>query len=215
MRSLAMSCLPCAYSAPAASARTRAQLAFETGEPRFDPIERRSLGRRRGPRAEAAEQRRRELAGHPRRLDPPAAPLSPDEMAQARALFADQKKLLNTLDENLSSYLRMLDAADFELQQLTTTVANYGAFLDERLLWMPNAPPLSLSSIGDVVTATQWFLSPSNWSQTVSDVRNGARRAWPRLLLIVAAIAALVRARPGRASEGAPPRGGAAPPRRR
>lgn len=129
------------------------------------------------------------------RLDPPAAPLSPDEMAQARALFADQKKLLNTLDENLSSYLRMLDAADFELQQLTTTVANYGAFLDERLLWMPNAPPLSLSSIGDVVTATQWFLSPSNWSQTVSDVRNGARRAWPRLLLIVAAIAALVRAR--------------------
>ena len=129
------------------------------------------------------------------RLEQPATPLTGEEMAQARALFADQKKLLNTLDENLSSYLRMLDAADFELQQLTTTVANYGAFLDERLLWMPNAPPLSLESIGDVVTATQWFLSPSNWSQTVSDVRNGARRAWPRLLLLGAIIAALVRAR--------------------
>ena len=129
------------------------------------------------------------------RLEQPAAPLSGEEMAQARALFSDQKKLLNTLDENLSSYLRMLDAADFELQQLTTTVANYGAFLDERLLWMPNAPPLSLASIGDVVTATQWFLSPSNWSQTVADVKSGARRAWPRLLLLGAIIAALVRAR--------------------
>jgi potassium efflux system protein len=129
------------------------------------------------------------------RLDPPAAPLSAAEMVQAGALFSDHTKLLNTLDENLSSYLRMLDAADFELQQLTTTVANYSAFLDERLLWMPNAPPLSLASLGEVVTATQWFLSPLNWSQTIEDVRSGTRRAWPRLLLVMALVGALVRAR--------------------
>ena len=130
------------------------------------------------------------------RLDPPGAPLDPEETIRAQALFDDQAKLLITLDENYASYLRMLDAADFELQQMTNTVVAYRAFLDERLLWLPNAPVLSLEFFGDVVSATQWFLSPANWYQTVRDVQNGASRAWPRLLLVVVIITALYRARP-------------------
>jgi potassium efflux system protein len=136
------------------------------------------------------------LAALNARLDPPGAPLNPEETAQAQLLFDDQTRLLNTLDENYASYLRMLDAADFELQQMTNTVAAYRAFLDERLLWLPNAPPLSLAFFGDVVSATQWFLSPPNWYQTVRDAQNGARRAWPRLLVVVLVIAALLRAVP-------------------
>jgi len=130
------------------------------------------------------------------RLDPPGTPLDPGETRRAQALFDDQTKLLNTLDENYASYLRMLDAADFELQQMTNTVAAYRAFLDERLLWLPNAPVLSLEFFGDVVSATRWFLSPPNWYQTVRDVQDGARRAWPRLLLVVVIVTALYRARP-------------------
>lgn len=130
------------------------------------------------------------------RLDPPGEPLTPAETATAEALFADRTKLLRTLDENYASYLRMLDAADFELQQMTNTVVAYRAFLDERLLWLPNAPPVSLAFFGDVVTGAQWFFSGSNWAQAVRDVESGARRAWPRLVLVVMLIAALVRARP-------------------
>lgn len=130
------------------------------------------------------------------RLDPPGPPLTPADEAQAEAMAADRVKLLRTLDENYASYLRMLDGTDFELQQMTNIVAAYRAFLDERLLWLPNAPPLSLAFFSDVVTGTQWFLSPSNWTQTVQDVAKGASRAWPRLLLIAIAIAALVRTRP-------------------
>jgi len=130
------------------------------------------------------------------RLDPPGPALNPAEETQAQAMFADRVKLLRTLDENYASYLRMLDGTDFELQQMTNTVAAYRAFLDERLLWLPNAPPLSLAFFSDVVTGAQWFLSPSNWTQTVHDVVDGARRAWPRLLLVVVVIAALARARP-------------------
>ena len=129
-------------------------------------------------------------------LGSPGAPLTPAETATAGALFADRTKLLHTLDENYESYLRMLDASDFELQQMTNTVAAYRAFLDERLLWLPNAPPLSLAFFSDVVSATQWFLSPENWSQTMRDVRSGAVRAWPRLLLVVVLIAGLLRVRP-------------------
>lgn len=130
------------------------------------------------------------------RLDPPGTALSAEEEEQAERLLTDRDKLLRTLDENYASYLRMLDAADFELQQMTNTVVAYRAFLDERLLWLPNAPPLSLEFFSDVVTGTQWFLSPTNWKQTVQDVANGAARAWPRLLLMTVVIIALVRARP-------------------
>jgi len=130
------------------------------------------------------------------RLEPPGPPLTPADAERAAAMFADRVKLLRTLDENYASYLRMLDGTDFELQQTMNTVAAYRAFLDERLLWLPNAPPLSLAFLSDVVTGAQWFLSPSNWTQTVHDVVSGASRAWPRLLLMVIVIAALVRARP-------------------
>lgn len=129
-------------------------------------------------------------------LDPPAPPLSAADSARAAVLFKDQVKLIETLDENYTSYLRMLDAADFELQQMTNTVAAYRAFLDERLLWLPNAPALSLDLLGDLVTATKWFLSPANWTQTVADAKNGLSRGWVRVALLAVLIGALLRMRP-------------------
>lgn len=122
-------------------------------------------------------------------------PLDAEENRQAQALYTEQRKLLTTLDENYASYLRMLDATDYELQQLTNIVATYQNFLDERLLWLPNTPPLSRQFVSDVVAATQWYASPSNWYQTLLDIVAGVQRAWLRLLIGAIIVVAIVRSR--------------------
>ena len=115
---------------------------------------------------------------------------------RAKALLKDQGELLRTLDENQSSCLRSLDAADFELQQLIAVVEDYRAFLDERLLWLPNAPGLSPQVLVELASSTQWLLSPSNWTDTLGDMSRGLERAWPLALTMVLLALGLWRARP-------------------
>ena len=121
-----------------------------------------------------------------------------DETAtqRAKSLLQDQAELLRTLDENQSSCLRSLDTADFELQQLRAVVEDYRAFLDERLLWLPNAPPLSRQVLVDLVSSSQWLLSPANWTDTWGDVSRGFERAWPLAIATLLLALALWRARP-------------------
>ena len=116
---------------------------------------------------------------------------------RAKALLNDQVELLSTLDENQSSCLRSLDAADFELQQLAAVVADYRTFLDERLLWLPNAPTLSRQVLLDLGSSTRWLLSPSNWTDTWGDLLRGIERAWPLAIVLALLALTLWRMRPG------------------
>ena len=118
-------------------------------------------------------------------LDPDAAPLDDEGIRRARSLLTDQVELLESLVENHGSARRSLDAADFELQQLVSVVTDYQVFLDERLLWLPNAPPLSRQFIRDLVAAGHWLLRPATWRTVFEDVARGGGESWPRALLLV------------------------------
>ena len=105
----------------------------------------------------------------------PSDTLGIDEIAakRAAALLKDQIELLERLDETQASARRALDAADFELQQYVGVVGDFRKFLDERLLWLPNAAPLSLQFAHELVAAVEWLARAEIWRQVLADLRLG------------------------------------------
>ncbi len=124
-----------------------------------------------------------------------ASPLDAATLLRLKSLRADTLQLLETLDETQTSCLRALDSADFELQQLLTVVVSYRRFLDERLLWLPNTPPVAPPFFRDLVAASHWLLSPSNWLDTLGDLQRGAARAWLQALGFAVLVVVATRAR--------------------
>lgn len=126
-------------------------------------------------------------------VDPP--PLDAVALLQLNALRSDARQLLETLDETQTSCLRALDSADLELQELTAVVVAYRRFLDERLLWLPNTPPVAPQFFRDLVAASHWLLSPANWQDTLGDLRRGAARGWLRGSVLALLVVVTTRAR--------------------
>ncbi|MBI5619304.1 MAG: mechanosensitive ion channel [Gammaproteobacteria bacterium] len=128
------------------------------------------------------------------------ADLPPEQRAeydkQLRQLLKDQVQLIATLDSNYASYLRSIDAEEFELRQLLATVTAFGAYLDERLLWLPNAPPLGVNLVGDLSAVGSWFGRADIPGSLFADFRAGVRVAWFRLLGLVLVVVAVLRSRP-------------------
>lgn len=111
-------------------------------------------------------------------------------------LLNDQRELLANLDDNYASYLRALDASEFELQQLIASTEAFSSYLDERLLWLPNAPAIGVQFFRDMWYAAAWPLRPANWRALGGDVWAGIATSWGRMLVLILAVAATIRARP-------------------
>ena len=70
------------------------------------------------------------------------------------------------------------------------------ALLDGNLLWVPSVPAIGLDWPEKVVRGAAELLSPAHWSLAFGALRDGLRSLWPLVLIGLAAIVALVRARP-------------------
>lgn len=114
---------------------------------------------------------------------------------QIAALLRAQKSVLENLDTNYASLLRVLDVADAELTQLTITVSTYSELLDERLLWIPNASPLSFSLLGDASNALRQIANPTVWRAVLNDGWRGAIISWFQTGLSVLAVIVLLQFR--------------------
>jgi len=96
--------------------------------------------------------------------------LSDQDKAELRSeltvLLDAQKELLKRGSESYSNYIRALNTLDFTHKRLVETSNQYGEFIDEHLLWIPSAEPVSsttLKNLGDTLT---WITSPENWRGT-------------------------------------------------
>ncbi len=114
---------------------------------------------------------------------------------QAAALRKDQVELLRNLEASYASYLRSLDATDFELQQLTTLVAAYSTYLDERLLWLRNAPPINAQFLPALTSTARSLFAVDAVAVLGRDVAAGARAGGLRVLGIAVVAALLMRNR--------------------
>lgn len=109
--------------------------------------------------------------------------------AELRMLLNDQKDLVTRLAAVYAEYSRVLGDVDFNLQQMLATADTFGAYLDQRLLWVPSAPIISEDYLKDIFNSLLWFLDPGNWLKVSVNLGQGlGARPWalPVLLVIVA-----------------------------
>ncbi|MDD1621880.1 MAG: mechanosensitive ion channel [Methylococcaceae bacterium] len=109
---------------------------------------------------------------------------------ELRMLLNDQKDLVSRLSAGYIEYAQVLGDVDFSLQQMLTSADKFGAYLDQRLLWVPSAPVLNEYYLKDIFNSLLWFVSPSNWLQVVVSFWHGIK-AFPLLVLVGLGIVAL------------------------
>ena len=115
--------------------------------------------------------------------------------AQFGELLRAQKLVLESLDANYASLLRVLDAADAELTQLRATVSGYSELLDQRLLWIPNARVVSFTLLSETLRAIREIADVASWRNVAADLRTSAQANWFRTVLISGLLVALFRMR--------------------
>ena len=124
----------------------------------------------------------------------PAAP-SPESAAHIKELLRAEQDMLTNLDANYASWLRVLGAADLELDQLIAGVTAYSELLDRRLLWIPNASALDWHFMTDSIAGVRELGAAHEWRNFWRDVVNGWRASWLRTSLWVFALGVLLRMR--------------------
>ncbi|NKC15925.1 MAG: mechanosensitive ion channel [Gammaproteobacteria bacterium] len=112
---------------------------------------------------------------------------------QVRFLMVDQQALVNELVEAYSSYTQLLGDLDFDQQRLVEETDRYQAFLDKQLLWIPSAPVLGATALGQAAVAASWFSSPGEWRgvmQAAKEALDNTPALWagfaPIALLLIA-----------------------------
>ncbi len=107
---------------------------------------------------------------------------------ELRMLLNDQKELVVRLSAVYAEYARVLGDVDFSLQQMLTSADKFGAYLDERLLWVPSAPIISEDYIKDIFYSALWFLNPANWLKVALNFGQSFKSypfVFPVLLIVV------------------------------
>ncbi len=82
---------------------------------------------------------------------------------ELRGLLKTRRELLDKAIATDNAYLRALGELDFAQKRLINTAQAYERFLSENLLWVPNAPPVSLATVTRLPGEIAWLLSPKAW----------------------------------------------------
>lgn len=110
---------------------------------------------------------------------------------ELRMLLNDQKDLVGRLSSAYSEYARLLGDVDFVLQQMLNAADKFGAYLDERLLWVPSAPVISQAYLSNILHSAMWFFAPSNWLHATENLLQGLDTYPVLLLALVLAVIVL------------------------
>ena len=86
--------------------------------------------------------------------------------AEISVLLDDHKELLKRGSENYTNLIRALNTLDFTHKRLVETSNQYGNFIDEHLLWIPSAEPVSSTTLRNLGATLSWISTPGNWSKT-------------------------------------------------
>ncbi|MCK9608119.1 MAG: mechanosensitive ion channel [Methylomonas sp.] len=110
---------------------------------------------------------------------------------ELRMLLNDQKDLVGRLALAYSDYARLLGDVDFVLQQMLNGADHFGAYLDQRLLWVPSAPVITQAYLTNIFHSAVWFFAPSNWLHAVENLIQGLETYPVFLLALVFAVIVL------------------------
>ena len=99
-----------------------------------------------------------------------------DLESEVQALLTQQATLIDNADATHTSYLTTLGELDYKDEQLREKRAEYAAFLDEHLLWTPNASTFGKDTLKQLPRSALWMASPTNWANTLRELLTAARQ---------------------------------------
>jgi potassium efflux system protein len=99
--------------------------------------------------------------------------------AELNELLEKQKVIFEKLRVGYTATMLRLGEVDFDERQLVEKAEAYAKFLDERLMWIPTAPPPSVATLTKLADATSWLLSPAAWAGTLQTLERKFRQESP------------------------------------
>ncbi len=137
-----------------------------------------------------------EIVGHLQPYEQDRLRVEIEQLAQIRRQLIDKAIAAD------DSFLHALGELDFAQRQLAEAVADYDAYLDERLLWIRSGDPPSWQMLKSVTATLAIFVSPAHWLELGRALVAPESFPWAVLLgLVLFALLQLVRS-PLRASLG-------------
>jgi len=114
-----------------------------------------------------------------------------------RKLVQNRVQLLNKLSAEYDRYENALSDITLEQHQLSSEVESFQDFLTKSLVWVPSAPPIGLSDLGELREAVGWLFSWDNWSAVALKLKQSALLFPIRvgLVVLLAVVLTLVRSR--------------------
>lgn len=84
---------------------------------------------------------------------------------EVKKLILAKRETLLHLDDAYYKYISELGYLESKEKQLVNKSQDFASFLDERLLWIPNAPPLGWRTHENLPPAVLWFCDPRMWTE--------------------------------------------------
>ena len=112
--------------------------------------------------------------------------------SQAQDLIKKKQELVNKLTRSYADYRGDLFQLDAEEKLVVEAARKYAAYLDERLLWVPNLPAVGRGNLRDASAAVRWFLSPGSWLAAAGCLLEQARARAVTAGLVTIAVVALL-----------------------
>ena len=111
---------------------------------------------------------------------------------QLAATLTKQQDLLGRLANDYRALLSALAEHQYAAQRFIAIVRSFADYLDNKIIWIPNASLLNTASLLDATRGVRWVLSPQHWVALIANIIDGVVQApvWVGLWLL--ALAALV-----------------------
>jgi potassium efflux system protein len=108
------------------------------------------------------------------REGPPPAGVSRDDLDRAAELVKKQQGYLDELSTSYLSYLRLLVDVTESQRKLVELTEAYEQYIDELVLWIRSAEPLSPADGRQAAAALLSLVSPHEWSESLRDLARDA-----------------------------------------
>ncbi len=113
--------------------------------------------------------------------------------ASARNVLKTRRSYLDSLIRDYNAYFAALVDLDAKQAEVVRVIEDYGAFLDQHVLWIPNAALPSFGDVDDWRGALFWLIDPANYVATgrrlLAAVRSSPIMSGAGLLLLLASVA--------------------------
>ncbi len=103
-----------------------------------------------------------------------------------RRLASDRIDYLEQLISIQDAYIRAMSELDFSQTRLLEAADTFDEYLDEHLLWIRSAPPVSISSFSVIPGQIQNLLSPANWLEVLHSLWQESISSIAMLLTLIA-----------------------------